>query len=184
MPDLPERRIVLGEWFTSAEPALVGTLLGSCVAACLYDPQSGIGGMNHFMLPSNAEDRDAGARFGVHAMEILINELMRKGADRKRIVAKAFGAAAVNSTLTSTVATQNGAFIRDFLAREEIPLAVERLGGTEAREVYMRTDNGEAFVRRIAKPQAEELERKELAAWRRLSMPPPPAPFNPDDALF
>jgi chemotaxis protein methyltransferase CheR len=184
MPDLPERRIVLGEWFTASEPSLVGTLLGSCVAACLFDATAGVGGMNHFMLPSSQDDNGTGARFGVHAMEILINELMRKGADRKRLAAKAFGAAAVNSELTSTVAEQNGTFIREFLAREKIPLLIERLGGHEAREVYMRTDNGEAFVRRIAKRQAEQLERSELDAWRRLSMPPPAAPFNPDDALF
>ena len=107
-------------------------------------------------------------------------ELMRKGADRKRLLAKAFGAAAVDRTLTSTVAEQNGTFIRDFLARENIPLVAERLGGTEAREVYMRTDNGEAHVRRIAQAQVEQLAQTELEAWRRLSLPPPAKAWNPE----
>jgi chemotaxis protein methyltransferase CheR len=183
--DLPLQRIVLGEWFTASEPSLVSTLLGSCVAACLYDPIAGIGGMNHFMLPHTHDAAGSGARFGLHAMEILINELMQKGADRRRLVAKVFGAAAVNRALTCTVAAQNGAFIRSFLARENIPLLVERLGGSVAREVYMRTDNGEAHVRTIAPSASRQLDQIELEAWRRASLPPPPeAPFNPDDALF
>jgi chemotaxis protein CheD len=163
---------------------MVSTLLGSCVAACVYDPVAQVGGMNHFMLPSTLDDAGSGARFGVHAMEILINELMRKGAERKRLLAKAFGAAAVNRTLTSDVAAQNGGFIREFLSRENIPLVAERLGGTEAREVYMRTDNGEAHIRRIAATQVEKIARTELDAWERLSHRPPPPPFNPDDALL
>lgn len=110
---------------------------------------------------------------------------MRKGAERKRLRAKAFGAAAVNRALKSTVAAQNGAFIRDFLARENIPLVAERLGGTDAREVYMRTDSGEAHVRRIAPAQVAQLAQTELDAWKRMSARPPPAQaFNPDDALF
>jgi chemotaxis protein CheD len=164
---------------------VVSTLLGSCVAACLYDPVARIGGMNHFMLPTSDTDAGSGARFGIHAMEILINELMQKGAVRNRLRAKAFGAAAVNRALKSTVAAQNGAFIREFLARENIPLVAERLGGTDAREVYMRTDSGEAHVRRIAPAQVGQLAQTELDAWKRMSARPPPAQaFNPDDALF
>jgi chemotaxis receptor (MCP) glutamine deamidase CheD len=182
VPGLPLKRIVLGEWFATKDSMLVSTLLGSCVAACLFDPVAKIGGMNHFMLPKVAQPEGNSARFGVHAMEVLINELMHLGADRQRLRAMVFGAGAVNRNLSSKVAQQNGAFVRQFLAQEKIPIIAERLGGEEPREVVLRTDTGEAFVRRVKAQKAVQLQKTELAAY---SQPvKQPDTFNPDDALF
>jgi len=180
---LPVQRIVLGEWFASGEPVLVSTLLGSCVAACLFDPVARVGGMNHFMLPKVVQaEEEACARFGVHAMEVLINDLMQRGAQRSRLQAMAFGAGAVNRALSSTVAAQNGAFVRQFLAKEQIPLVCERLGGSAPREVYLRADTGDAFVRAVEPSRIAQLSKRELAAYAR--EPQAAKAWSPDDALF
>jgi chemotaxis protein methyltransferase CheR len=137
---LAVKRIVLGEWFTTREPMLVSTLLGSCVSACLYDPIARVSGMNHFMLPKVLDDERGSARFGIHAMELLINELMQLGAQRARLRGMAFGGASVNRALGSTVAQQNADFVRQFLTREQIPLVCERLGGEKpAKCICART---------------------------------------------
>jgi chemotaxis receptor (MCP) glutamine deamidase CheD len=187
VPNLPIKRIVLGQWHSSGAPMLISTLLGSCVSACLHDPVAKLGGMNHFMLPRDVGNDDNPARFGVHAMELLINELMEKGAQRARLQAHAFGAAAVNKNLTSSVAAENGMFIKHFLAREGIPLVSERLGGSLPREVMLNTENGDCFVRTISHSQADLMEKQEVAAYEAgtpLTSLRPPAPFNVDDALF
>lgn len=185
VPGLPIKRIVLGQWHASASPVLISTLLGSCVSACLYDPVAKVGGMNHFMLPRVVGSDDNPARFGVHAMELLVNELMGMGAQRSRLRANAFGAGAVNKHLTSTVAAQNGLFVKQFLARENIPLVSERLGGSAPREVLLRTDNGDCYVRNISNDQAALMERQEVAAYEAGTAESiVPVAFNPDDALF
>jgi chemotaxis protein methyltransferase CheR len=180
---LPVKRIVLGQWHASQSPMLISTLLGSCVSACLYDPVARIGGMNHFMLPRVLGSEDNPARFGVHAMELLVNELMHLGAQRNRLRATAFGAGTVNKTLISTVAAQNGAFVRQFLAQEGIPLVSERLGGNVPREVIFRTDTGECFVRKIS-PSAAADTVQDIEAYERQTVPPPAPDWTPDDALF
>ncbi|MET0389279.1 MAG: CheR family methyltransferase [Polyangiales bacterium] len=182
VPGLAVKRIVLGEWFATSEPMLISTLLGSCVAACLFDPVARVGGMNHFMLPKVVQEAQGSARFGIHAMELLINELMQLGAQRARLRGMAFGAAAVNRMLTSTVAAQNGAFVRQFLAREQIPLVCERLGGERPREVYLRTDTGEAFVRNVEPNRAAQLQNSELLAYAR--KPEEQSAFKPEEVLF
>ena len=179
---LPLKRIVLGEWYATAEPMLIGTLLGSCVTACLFDPVQRVAGMNHFMLPRVLDDAQGSARFGIHAMELLINGLMRLGAERRNLRAMAFGAGAVNRALASKVATLNGEFVREFLRREHIPLTAERLGGEQPREVYLRTDTGEAFVRRVAPSRLLPLSQHELLAYAQRTEASPP--FDPEDALF
>ena len=140
------RRIGIGEVVASAKPMVLQTLLGSCVAVCLYDPAAGAGGMNHILLPGAATD-DRKTRFGVQAMELLINSLMREGGDRRRFVAKAFGAANVLPTLSSpTVGELNAKFVREFLAAERIPLLAHRLGGKRAIHVHFTTDTGKVIV--------------------------------------
>ena len=95
----------------------------------------------------------------------------------------AFGAGAINRALSSTVAAQNGAFVRHFLAKEGIPLVIERLGGNSPREVYLRTDTGEAFVRQVAPASLAQLEQREASAYQK-PIEEVEKPFNPDDALF
>jgi chemotaxis receptor (MCP) glutamine deamidase CheD len=146
LPPEQRKRIYIGEIVASATPLVVQTLLGSCVAVCLRDPATGVGGMNHILLPGRCD----GARCGVNAMELLINAIMQKGGDRRRLVAKVFGGANVLPALQSpTAGEQNAAFVRDFLATERIALVAQRLGGTHAVQVHFRTDTGEAIVHSV-----------------------------------
>jgi chemotaxis receptor (MCP) glutamine deamidase CheD len=148
-PHRPHIRIYIGDVVACAEPSILQTLLGSCVAVCLRDPIARVGGMNHILLPGDS-NQGRTSRFGVHAMELLINALMQRGADRRRLVAKAFGAANVVAALKSpTVGDQNAIFVREFLARERIPLVAKRLGGTHAVQVHFTTDTGRTIVHTV-----------------------------------
>jgi chemotaxis protein CheD len=142
-------RVYTGDVATSTVPVVMHTLLGSCVAVCLYDALLGAGGMNHILLPGSRQDGRS-TRFGVYAMELLINELMKQGGDRRRFVAKAFGGATVMSGLTaSTIGDDNAEFVRTFLAAEKIPLVAQRLGGNHAVHVYFSTESGKAIVQSV-----------------------------------
>lgn len=146
LPEPGERRISIGEIRASAQPEIIKTLLGSCVAVCLHDPVTRIGGMNHILLPAGT-DRDKSTRFGVHAMELLINALMQLGAQRTSLFAKAFGGANVLACLRPpTVGDLNVRFVLEFLAAEGIPLLGQRLGGSQPVEVRFKTDTGQAFL--------------------------------------
>ena len=117
----PCLRIFIGEAKASKQPLSLHTLLGSCVAVCLHDPLSGIGGMNHILLPGRSKI-DSSSRFGVHAMELLINEMMKLGADRRRLVAKCCGGGNVLASFRHpTVGDRNAQFVREFLSTENIP---------------------------------------------------------------
>lgn len=153
VPVIPRREIIAGEVEASAAPTEISTVLGSCVAVCLFDPERRIGGMNHFMLPYHTLDPVVSARYGVHAMEILINAIMKLGGDRRRLRAKAFGASRVLSLNDApwNVARRNAQFIRDFLRTENIPLVAERLEDEVSLRVHFLTDSGKAFVKVIAK---------------------------------
>jgi chemotaxis protein CheD len=142
-------RLYVGEVVASQLPVVLDTLLGSCVAVCLYDPVLRAGGMNHILLP-NCRAGEKSARCGVHAMELLINELMKLGGDRRRFIAKAFGGANVLQGLRlPPVGDKNAEFVREFLATERMPLVAERLGGNHAVHVYFRTDTSKATVQTV-----------------------------------
>ena len=161
-------RIDAGEWKASRTDCEVRTVLGSCVAACVYDPIAKIGGMNHFMLPDGIHDRQP-ARYGVHAMELLINEIMKLGGDRGRLRAKIFGGANVIRMERTgiDVGRDNIEFIRRFLATEGIPTEGERLGGTRPLEVRMETTTGRVRVRALGAEQLpSELATKRVVATR------------------
>jgi len=145
----PHERIVVGGMVASRNPTLVSTVLGSCVSACLYDPVAGVGGMNHFLLPSSEGDPSTPARYGVHAMEQLINEIMRLGGDRRRLQAKLFGASSVIKSTMINVPKKNATFARAFLEAEGISLVHERLEGTFPLEVYFYTSSGRVLVRAL-----------------------------------
>jgi chemotaxis protein CheD len=136
--------VAQGEYRVAAGPdAVLTTILGSCVAACLWDPETGIGGMNHIVLP-DAPDRDMlRASVGVNAMELLINGIIRHGGERSRLRAKLFGGARMIEGL-SNVGERNGVFAREFLAREGIVCVSESLGGTLGRRVQFWPATGRA----------------------------------------
>jgi chemotaxis protein CheD len=131
--------IIQGEYHVAAEPdVLIGTLLGSCIAICLHDAVARVGGMNHFLLGepgSHERVRDADmSRYGVHAMELLFNEMMKKGAKRSRLRAHLYGGANIVAGL-GQIGSSNAAFAKSFIAVEGITLGRTELGGNEARRV-------------------------------------------------
>lgn len=157
-PNIKKAGIHIGGVFSSREPAVIRTVLGSCVAACLYDPVALAGGMNHFMLPGG-EDADLPTRFGVHAMEVLINQLMELGADRRRLKAKIFGGADVLKMRGNfiRVAEKNREFIKQFLSVEGIPIVAQRLGGTDPLQVYFFTHDAKVLIKPLRRDQVERV---------------------------
>lgn len=124
--------------------AQFSTILGSCVAVCLWDIDAAMGGMNHFLLPGGHDGGHGGSlRYGVHAMEMLINALLKMGARRDRLQAKLFGGARISTNLRD-VGASNADFARSFLQAEDIPCRAESLGGTSARRVIFRPCTGHA----------------------------------------
>jgi chemotaxis protein methyltransferase CheR len=155
--------VIIGGVRASREPVLLRTVLGSCVCACLFDPVAKVGGINHFMLPDGLEDQNMPTRFGVNAMEVLINDLLKLGADRRRLQAKVFGAAHVLSDmgLSPDVPRKNARFVKEFLENENIPIASSRLGGSAPVEVIFTSDTGKAMVRALGDAVARDLAREE-----------------------
>jgi chemotaxis protein CheD len=137
--------IVQGEFQVSRDPDIVfSTLLGSCVAACVMDPLAKVGGMNHFLLPGDPASKPQEAeRYGVHLMELLINELMKQGARRERLEAKLFGGATMMAGLWD-IGKKNGDFARRFLSHEGIQVVNSDLGGTRGRRILYWPSTGKA----------------------------------------
>lgn len=162
--ELGPGRIIVGEVFASQESHVARTLLGSCVAVCLYDPMLKAGGMNHFLLPDTEDHGGMPSRYGVHAMELLINDLLKLGADRRRLVAKIFGGAYVLKGVRGDVGKRNVEFTREFLAREQIPVVSEYVGGNSGVEVRFQCDTGRAFVRTLKDVAQISAEERSYAA--------------------
>lgn len=154
------RNINPGGWAVETDRP-IATLLGSCVAVCLYDPKLKIGGMNHFLLPSRTRSADADTEIvlnGDYAMEILANSLFNQGARKERLVAKAFGGGTIVSSIRMAIGERNAEFAREWLEREGIPLVASDLSGPWSRKVVFVPQTGDAFCRRIATTQAAALE--------------------------
>lgn len=148
--------IAQGEYATAkGGEASISTILGSCVATCLYDETSQLGGMNHFLLPDGAGASLNSARFGVNAMELLINALIKEGANRNRLKAKVFGGGRMIAGLTD-IGQKNASFVIDFLKREGIDCVGQSLGGTQARRVEFWPGTGRARQRLLGETQVVE----------------------------
>ncbi len=148
----------------------ISTLLGSCVAACIRDTASKAGGLNHFLLPDGSENSDEfqSSRYGVNAMEVLINDLLKMGAQKKNLEAKVFGGAQVIQTSSmEAVGTQNGEFVKGYLRSEEIPILAEDLGGESPRRIYFFPATGKVSVLRIPSAASDEIRNAELEMRKR-----------------
>lgn len=132
------------------------TTLGSCVAACVRDPISGVGGMNHFMLPESQSGQWSGAsetmRYGNYAMEILINEILKTGALRRNLEIKLFGGAQIGS-LGSSVGETNAHFALNYLADEGFRAKTIDLGGALPRRVYFIPETGQVKRRLLRRKE-------------------------------
>lgn len=140
----------------------VMTLLGSCVAACIRDPAIGVGGLNHFLLPGTSGAGQQSARYGSHAMEVLINNILRRGGQKQRLEAKVFGGGnVIDVSAKETVGDRNAKFVTEWLQREGIRLLASDLGGDKARRVFYFPDTGRASVLRLASAETRKLRDQE-----------------------
>ena len=146
-------RVLPGDYYVTDEAIGIITVLGSCVAACLWDARSGFGGMNHFMLPDGGDgdaSNGAPARYGLFAMEVLINDLLKSGARRSHMQAKVFGGGRVIRGMTTiNVGDRNADFVLEFLRTEKIPVVGHDLREPFARKVAFMPASGRAMVKRI-----------------------------------
>lgn len=159
--------IVQGEHRVVAEPGVViSTLLGSCVAVCLQDPVARVGGMNHFLLGEPGADCTVGKsdmqRYGVHAMELLINAMMQFGASRPRLRAHLYGGANIIAGL-GAIGSSNAAFARQFMETEGIAVGRCELGGTRARKVEFMPYEGRVRATTVAEAPLPEIKPRPMA---------------------
>ena len=159
-------KILPGEYFVTQRDLVIVTVLGSCVSVCLRDHVSGIGGMNHFMLPGNNDGGispiSASARYGVYAMELLINEMLKLGARRESLQAKIFGGGQVMSSFTTmNVGERNTKFVLDYLQTERIAVVSKDVLDIHPRKVCFFAASGKAMVKRLAHSHPDTLETQE-----------------------
>ena len=163
-------KILPGEYFVDTEDILIMTTLGSCIAACLWDRNARVGGMNHFMLPEGTGDS---GRYGSFAMELLINEMMKRGASRLTMEAKIFGGGAVISGMnTINVGERNTKFVIEYLNTERIPIVSKDVMEIYPRKVCFLPASGKAMVKRLASTNTDAVMAQERAAAQK------PVPAN------
>jgi chemotaxis protein CheD len=160
-------KILPGQWHAARGEGSISTVLGSCVSTCLWDPIERIGGMNHFMLPGDASASGspwgASARFGIYAMEVLINEMVHLGGDRRRLVAKVFGGARVLQGFdTLDVGAMNTKFVLDFLREENIQVVAQDVLGAAPRKVHFFPATGKAQMKKLHLQAEMQREEREL----------------------
>ena len=136
--------VIQGTYFVSSHPgATLSTVLGSCISVCLHDPAVRLGGMNHFLLASSRGEDSGHIRFGVNAMEKLLDEMLKAGASRSRLQAKLFGGGRMSANLAD-IGSANAAFAEAFLRDEGIPVLSKSTGGTSARRFVFTPSTGHA----------------------------------------
>ena len=154
-----------GGWAIEADRPLA-TLLGSCVSVCLFDPKLKIGGMNHFLLQRGSSTGNADQYVilnGDYSMEVLVNGLLNKGAQKSRLVAKAFGGGTIVSSIRMAIGERNAEFAQDWLEREGIPLIASDFSGPWSRKIIFLPRSGDAFCRRLptTQPDAAQVAKAE-----------------------
>ncbi len=164
-------KILPGEYYVTTSDELITTVLGSCISACIRDPLTGVGGMNHFMLPGNKDTKKnkwAGVdcletRYGIAAMENLINDVLKQGSRKERLEIKLFGGGEVLKMETTNVGKRNVQFALEFVRAEGLAVVSEDLGGPYPRKVNYFPKTGKVMVRRLRSLQTKaiiEHERK------------------------
>lgn len=163
-------KLLPGDFDVVSGDEMLVTVLGSCVAACIRDTHNGIGGMNHFLLPTenknkpstNWQDYDSEVtRYGDLAMEQLINKIINLGGKREFLEAKIFGGAQMFAASLSDIGAQNIAFVNEYLKTEQIKVVKKDMAGTNARKVYYIPATGEVFLKRITSTKNNTIEIRE-----------------------
>lgn len=164
--DCDAAKILPGEFYFTNKDMLIVTVLGSCVSACIRDRVTGVGGMNHFMLPDTGGDADnpvsASMRYGTYAMEVLINELLKAGAKRENMEAKVFGGGNVLRGFTAiNVGERNAEFVLDYLKAERMRVIAEDLNDIYPRKVYFFPKTGKVLVKKLKVEHNDTLRKRE-----------------------
>ena len=159
--------IHIGEYYVTSNPVVIRTFLGSCVAACLFDPVNNIGGMNHILIPGSAKESDTTgtARYSFNSMKQVLDAMLELGANREKIVAKIFGGASVIPEIPEkdSVGHKIISNVKDFLSEEEIQIVKSDLGGDKSRKVYFHTDNGAVYLQRKPSYKTNVIESEKLS---------------------
>lgn len=182
--DRDAAKILPGEYYFTHKDMVIVTVLGSCVSACIRDRISGVGGMNHFMLPGDGEPDSpisASMRYGTYAMEMLINDVLKAGGRRENLEAKVFGGGNVLSGFTSiNVGQRNAQFVRHYLRAEKIRVLAEDLNDIYPRKVYFFPRTGKVLVKKLKQMNNNTLVNREQDYAKRLQA----APVSGDVELF
>ena len=163
-----------GEYYATDEETIISTILGSCVAVAFFDSQVKVGGLNHFMLPGSVEGsrgfNQESAKYGLYAMEILINELLKKGASKRNLIAKVFGGGHVlHASTAGNVPRSNVEFALEFLKTEGIPVKASDVGGIQARKLFYYPVTSKVLLKRITSTtMVHEVEEEETEYLERI----------------
>ena len=167
-------KILPGEYYFTAKDMLIVTVLGSCVSACIRDRVSGLGGMNHFMLPDGGDSNSPisrSMRYGTYAMEMLINQLLKAGARRENLEAKVFGGGAVLKGFSAiNVGERNAAFVINYLRAEKMRITAEDLNDIYPRKVYFFPRTGKVLVKKLMSTHNDTLAQREQDYASRLKV--------------
>jgi len=167
--NLAAAKIMPGEFYVSRCGEMIVTVLGSCVSACIRDKKLGIGGMNHFMLPSKGAHStenwgscaaSSSSRYGNWAMEYLINEILKLGGTRRNLEIKVFGGGNVLSNMTD-IGERNIEFVRNYIFEENFETVAEDVGDIYPRKVLYFPDTGAVKVRKLKEVSNDTLIKRE-----------------------
>ena len=176
-------KILPGEFYVTKQDEAISTVLGSCISACIWDTKMHIGGMNHFMLPIKGDNvghngwqnnNNYTCRYGLWAMEYLINEILKYGGSRNNLEVKLFGGGRVMKNFTSDVGAQNIMFAQEYLQNEELPVVSSDVGGEWPRKVLFYPSTGKALVKRLQTTHNDTIQRRELQYKDSLEKPSAP----------
>lgn len=166
-------KILPGEYYVTSRDMLLVTVLGSCVGACIRDRISGIGGMNHFMLPHGGQDENSplstSARYGSYAMEVLINQLLKLGAKRNNLEAKVFGGGNVLRGFTvANIGQRNANYVLAYLEMENIRVVSQDMLDIYPRKVYFFPQSGKVLVKKLKSAHNDTIIEREKEYSSRL----------------
>lgn len=174
--DCDAAKILPGEYYYTCKDMVIVTVLGSCVSACIRDRVTGMGGMNHFMLPDGGDADSpvsASMRYGTYAMEVLINDLLKAGARRENLEAKVFGGGNVlRGFVAINVGQRNAQFVREYLRAENIRVVAEDLNDIYPRKVYYFPRSGKVLVKKLKQMNNNTLVNREQDYASRLQTTP------------
>lgn len=180
--DAPRERFVAkilpGQYYVTKNSEAIATILGSCISVCIRDPDLGLGGMNHFLLPGgNAAsvhdeiiERKPCARYGIHAMDMLVKDLVYHGAERRNLEVKVTGGGKLISA-SSDIGDHNIAFVREYLAINNLSIHAEDVGDSFPRKVLYFPDTGRLLIKKLRDTSLDHIRRREDKFLHKIERP-------------